>query len=66
MPKLFIETLDGGARVNVAADVPCDADADTRIRIPRPSSQPPAPPEEDIPTVRRNVLRPPAVPRFDR
>ncbi len=66
MSKLFIETLDGGARVTVSVAIPCDADAETRFHVPRPSSRPPAPPDDDIPTVRRTMLHPPRVPRFDR
>ncbi len=60
MPKLSIETLDAGARVNVSVGGECDADVETRFHIPRPSSRPPAPLDE-VPTKRRM-----AVPRFRR
>ena len=65
MSKLFIESLEGGTRVNVSVGDECDADVVTRLHVTRPSSRPPAALGEDVPTVRR-MPRPPRVPRFAR
>lgn len=62
MSKLFINTVDGGARVSVSVSVECDADVETRFHIPRPSHRPTSS-LDDVPTVRR-MVRPPRSARF--